>query len=266
MPTIISSEAPLNVRADGDDRRPALILINPLGTTLEVWDPLLDRLLEHNYVVRLDLRGHGLSELPDSDEPLTLGGLCDDVLAVMDALELSRAHLVGASLGGLVAASLAADHPERVDRLVLIATAPHLGPDYWWQRTMATVEAEGLEGVADHVHEILFSPEWIEASPDASARARQMFLETPSDAYLAGAGVILDTDLREPLKRIRSSTLLVVGENDPVLRHYPAEDVLAEVPDAEAVIVGGARHRVFLEQPDAVASVICQFLTDPDAR
>ena len=264
MPMILSGETPINVETAGDDRRPALVLINPLGATLDIWEPMMAQLVEHNYVIRFDQRGHGGSPLPD--EPFDLADLGHDVLNLLDVLEVPRTHVLGASLGGFVATWLAANHPERIDRVVLVSTAPRLGPDYWWQRTIATVEDRGLEGMIDHLDRVFFSERYIESQSEPLDASRQMMLATPPAAYLAGARVILDCDSGPLLERIRASTLLIVGSDDPVLQHHPAEDILARIPDSEAVLVEGARHRVFLEQPHEIAEVIGEFLTDPDGR
>lgn len=264
MPMILSGATPINVDIAGDDRRPALILINPLGCTLDVWDPMMAQLVEHNYVIRFDMRGHGGS--PVADEPFHLADLGRDVLHVLDVLEVPRAHVLGASLGGFVAAWLAANHPERVDRLILVSTAPRLGPDYWWQRTIATVEEHGLDAVADHLEQLFFSERFAESYPERVEAAGRMLLETPPAAYLAGARVILECDIGPLLETIRASTLLVVGSEDRVLQYHPAQDILARIPDSEAVVVEGARHRVFVERPEEIAQVIGEFLTDPDGR
>jgi 3-oxoadipate enol-lactonase len=264
MPILLSNDPPLNVTTNGDDRRPALLLLNPLGTTLDVWDPMIDKLVEQNYVIRFDMRGHGQSGPVESG--MTMDDLVDDAVHVLDSLEVPRAHLLGASLGGLVAVNIACRHPERVDRMVLVSTAIRLGPDYWWQRVIDTVAEDGLESVAEHVHSILYSPAWAEANPESHAAAVQMFVETPVPTYLAGAELILATDIGPTLAGVRDSVLLVVGDDDPVLRHHPAEDLLARIPDSEAVLVSGARHRVFVEHPREIAEVVCEFLTDPDGR
>lgn len=264
MPTVFSAAMPLNVVTAGDDRRPALLLINPLGTTVDFWEPMIDRLAEHNWVIRFDLRGHGRSSGPVG--LYRIGDIVGDAIAVLDALEIPRAHVVGASFGALVAAELAAKHPQRVDRLVLAATGVQLGTDAWWHDTIERVGSGGLETIADYLESVFFSPEWQQAVPDRLAQAREMLLATPVEAYLAGAAAILDADLRPVAEAIRASTLVVVGADDPVLRHHPADDLLDLIPDSEAVHVGGARHRVFLEQPELLADVLCEFLTDPDGR
>lgn len=264
MVTVMSGDLPLHVETEGDDRRPALLLLNPLGTTLAFWDPLLEHLAAHHWVIRFDLRGHGRTggEL----SRYAIGDLADDALAVLDALEVPRAHVLGASLGALTAAHLAAHHPERVDRLVLVSTGLRLGPDYWWQRTIDRVTQHGLRSVADHLETIFYSEAWRDAFPERAEAARAMFLETPTDAYLLGAEAIADANLQPFAEAIRASTLIIVGEDDPVLRHHPAVDLLSEIPDSEAVHVGGARHRVLIEQPILLADLIVDFLRDPDGR
>lgn len=264
MATVLSAAFPLHVVTDGDDRRPALLLLNPLGTTLAFWDPLIDRLTEHNWVIRFDIRGHGRSVGEVAD--YAISDLADDAVAVLDALEVPRAHVFGASLGGLVAAELAARHPDRVDRLVLAAIGLQLGPDFWWYETLARIHVGGLLSVADHIDNVFFSDEWREAFPDARKAAREMLIATPPDAYAAGAQAILGADLRQVAPLIRAATLVIAGAEDPVLRHHPSSDLLDVIPDSEAVQVGGARHRVVLEQPALIAEVVCEFLTDPDGR
>jgi len=264
MATVLSAAFPLHVVTDGDDRRPALLLLNPLGTTLSFWDPLIGRLSEHNWVVRFDIRGHGRSVGEVAD--YTISDLADDAVAVLDALEIPRAHVFGASMGGLVAAELAARYPTRVDRLVLASIGLRLGPDFWWHETIARAQVGGLPSVADHVQKMFFSDDWSETFPDERKACRQMLVDTPVDAYVAGAQAILGADLRHVAPLIRAATLVIAGADDPVLRHHPSSDLLDAIPDSEAVEVSGARHRVLLEQPALLADVVCEFLADPDGR
>ncbi|MGI9642570.1 MAG: alpha/beta fold hydrolase, partial [Acidimicrobiia bacterium] len=84
MPTVLSSAFPLNVVTTGDDRRPALLLINPLGTTTDFWEPMIEQLAVHNWVIRFDLRGHGGST--GAVEPYLISDLAADAVAVLDAL------------------------------------------------------------------------------------------------------------------------------------------------------------------------------------
>ena len=92
-----------------------------------------------------------------------------------------------------------------------------------------------------------------------------MLLETPLETFVAGAQAILDASLEDTASRIRASTLLIGGSEDPMFTYAPMTDLLSIIPESEAVSVDGARHRVLLEQPDILAPLINEFLSDPDA-
>lgn len=262
---ITSTPVPLYYETAGDDRRPALLLLNPLGTTIAVWDPMMETLVKHHFVIRFDIRGHGQSVGPV--KPYRIEDLANDALAVLDALEIPRTHVFGASLGGLVAIWLGAMHRKRVDRLVIASTGTQLGPDEWWKQTVAQIESGGLEAVADHLERrVFFSKLCQEQAGDICAASREMLLATPKEAYLAGAHAILRANLAWKAKQVRASTLVIFGEDDPVLRYFPATDLIDRIPDSEAVQVGGAAHRVILEQARVISSLVDEFLTDADGR
>lgn len=265
MAMITSTPIPLYVETAGDDRRPALLLLNPLGTTLSVWDPMMDTLTRHHFVIRFDIRGHGRS--PGPVKPYVIKDLAKDAIAVLDALNIPRTHVFGASLGGLVAIWLGAMNRKRVDRLVIASTGTQLGPDEWWRQTVAQIEAGGLEAVADQLEQqVFFSKICQERASSICAESRAMLLATPKDAYLAGAHAILRANLARKAKQVRASTLIIFGEDDPILRYFPATDLIDRIPDSEAVQVGGAAHRVIVEQATVISSVVDEFLTDPDGR
>jgi len=264
MATVLSSSYPINVVTNGDDRRPALLLINPLGTTVEFWEPLMDKLLERFFVIRFDLRGHGAS-LGEMN-PYTINDVVADALAVLDSVEVPRTHVLGASFGGQVAITMAAATPERIDQLVVAASGVRLGPDEWWSALAESVAAGGMEAIIDGLEEIYFSHAWQQAVPDRLEHARTMTLEVNPDAFRLGIDALLNADVDPLCELVRASTLVIAGEDDPLFRHIAPTDLLQQIPDTEIVQVGGARHRVLLEQPDLLGGVIVEFLTDLDAR
>lgn len=266
MPTVISSTYPLHVETSGDDRRPPLLLINPLGTTVEYWEHMLESLESRHWVIRFDLRGHGGSASDSPVEPYLVDDIAHDALAILDALDVPRARVMGSSLGGMVAATLAARAPERVERLILAATAVRLGPDRWWDETSRRIADTGMAGVVDHLDTVFFSDAWQLAVPDRREASRAMTLAIDPSAYLAGAHASREADLTAVAPAIRASTLLIVGGDDPMLKYSPASDLLDLIDGSEALSVGGAKHRVLLEQPDAIAQVVNEFLVDPDAH
>ncbi|MFO1427327.1 MAG: alpha/beta fold hydrolase [Steroidobacteraceae bacterium] len=137
--------ARLHYVVSGRSHAPALLLLNSLGGTVEMWAPQLPRLEKLFRVIRFDARGHGRSVLPDG-EPATrgIGDYAADALAVLDALRITRAHWCGLSMGGMVAMWAAANRPERVARLVLACTAAWMPPPESWDQRIATVQSAGL--------------------------------------------------------------------------------------------------------------------------
>lgn len=125
---------------------PVVVLSNSLGSTHRMWDAQVADLEQRFTVVRYDTRGHGASPVPDG--PYTIDDLADDLIALLDRLDLERAHLVGLSLGGMTAMRVAARNPERVDRMALLCTGAQLPPATAWVERAATVRAQGTAAVA----------------------------------------------------------------------------------------------------------------------
>lgn len=113
-------------RLDGADGLPLLVLSNSIGTDLHMWDGQIAALSEHFRVLRYDARGHGASSVPPG--PYSLARLGEDVIELLDALGVQRAHFLGLSLGGFVGQWLALNAPQRIERLVLANTSAWLGP------------------------------------------------------------------------------------------------------------------------------------------
>ena len=112
----------LHYTVDGPATAPVVVLGPSLGTTGEIWEPQVPALAERYRVVRYDHRGHGRSPVPPG--PYHVADLAGDLLALLDTLDAGPVHLAGLSMGGLVAAWVAAQAPQRVRRLVLLGVSP----------------------------------------------------------------------------------------------------------------------------------------------
>jgi 3-oxoadipate enol-lactonase len=127
MTSIMTGDgARIAYRIDGHDNEPTLILSNSIATTMGMWDLQIPELSRHFRVVRYDARGHGESSVPVG--AYSIDRLGRDVIELMDALRIDRAHFLGLSLGGFVGQWLGVHTPARVDRLILSNTASYLGP------------------------------------------------------------------------------------------------------------------------------------------
>jgi 3-oxoadipate enol-lactonase len=245
-------------RIDGREDAPVLLLSNSLGSTMEMWDPQVERLADDFRIVRYDHRGHGAAPVPPG--PYDLDDLGGDALALMDRLGLERVHFAGLSLGGMLGMWLGINAPERVDRLALLCTSAMLADDHDWAARAALVRAEGTEAVADAVVERWFTAPFREANPELTARMRGMIAATPSEGYAGCCGAIERMDHLPNLHAIRSPTLVIAGAEDPATPPRHAERMAELIPGARLEVVEQAAHLANFEQPDIVSGLLREHL------
>ncbi|MGZ6545427.1 MAG: 3-oxoadipate enol-lactonase [Actinomycetota bacterium] len=243
---------------EGPADAPVLVLSNSLGSTLEMWDPQMAALTPHLRVIRYDLRGHGASPIPPA--PYDIADLGADVLALLDELDVDRAHVGGLSIGGLIGMWIAANAPHRVDRLVLCSTSPRFEPPETWAARAATVLAEGTRAVADAVVARWFTPAFADEFPALVREMRDMIAGTPPDGYAACCGVVERTDLRPSLPSIEAPTLVIAGADDPAAPPAQAELIASLSPGARLAVVEHAAHLANVERSDQVNALILEHL------
>ena len=245
-------------RFDGPEDAPVLVLSNSLGTTNEMWEPQLPALTESFRVLRHDRRGHGRSEVPPG--PYTIADLGRDVLELLDSLELERVSYCGLSIGGMDGMWIAANAPERLDRLCLCSTSANLGPPELWVDRAATVRADGTDAVADATMGRWFSSAFHEAHPEVVARFREMVASTPAEGYASCCEAIRDWDFRDELGRISAPTLVLSAELDPSTPPDHGRLVADGIPGASFVVVPDAAHLVNVERSGEVDEAILRHL------
>ena len=242
----------------GPAEAPPLVLSNSLGADLRMWDPQAEALAERFRLVRYDTRGHGGSPVPDG--PYSIDHVGQDALALLDHLEIERAHWAGLSLGGMTGMWLAINAPERLDRLVLLCTSAQLGPPETWRERAETVRAQGTEAVADAGIGRWLTERFRAEHPDTAARLREMIAATPDSGYAACCAVIEHMDLTPGLAGITAPTLVIVGAQDPATPPEHGERIAAAVPDARLEVLDPAAHLANVEQPEAVTRLILEHL------
>jgi 3-oxoadipate enol-lactonase len=232
-----------------------LLLGGSLGTTHTMWEPQLRGLGERVDTVAFDHRGHGASPVPDG--PYTVAELGGDVLALMDSLGLERAAYCGLSLGGMVGQWLAINAPQRIERLILICTAPHLPPAAGWLERAATVRRAGsVEPVIDAVLARWFTAAFAAQHPDLVARVRAMIATSPPEGYAACCEAIADYDVRAGLPSITAPTLIIAGAQDPAAPPAIGRDMAAAVPGSRFALLDPAAHLASAERPGEVNYLI----------
>ncbi len=258
MPLIRSNDVELFYDLTGPEDAPIVALSNSIGTTLEMWDRQVSALSDRYRCLRYDTRGHGRSLVVN--RPVKIEDLADDLAALLDALGIDTAHMVGLSLGGMTGQALALRRPEKLDSLVLMATSAYLPPAEAWTERAATVRARGMEAIADVVMGRWFTPAFMERAPEAVAASRKHFLAHNPEGYAICCEAIRDMDLRPAIGAIRTPTLIIAGADDPATPVPMMEDIRSRIPDAELIIVPRAAHLLNIERPEIVNAHLGAFL------
>lgn len=246
---------------------PPLVLVHGLGYARWGWEPVAPRLAEDFTVVALDNRGIGASDVPPG--PYSTRALAADVVAVLDAAGVERAHVVGTSLGGMAAQELALGWPERVDRLVLASTTP--GGDMAFplpERTLALMaEAPSLDPdvALRRFVENALAHRTVTERPELVRRIHERRLSFPPDpaGWQAQAAAGAAHDAFGRLARIRAQTLVLHGADDGVVDPRNAELLERGIPGARRLVFEGAGHLLPWEEPERFAGVVRDFLLEP---
>lgn len=248
-----------HVDLSGPPDAPAVVFANSLGTDLRVWDPVLPLLPAGLRVLRYDKRGHGLSDgVPG---PWRIEDLADDLAGIFDATGVSGAAMVGLSVGGLIAQSLAARRPDLVRVLVLSGTAAKIGTAEAWNERIGLVTDRGIAAISEPILERWFSPSFRTGDPMLPIW-RNMLVRTSRDGYVATCGAIRDADLTEATRALRLPTLAMVGEFDGATPPDLVRATAALIPGARFELIAGAGHIPGVERPEIVAGLIGDFLRE----
>ncbi len=243
---------------------PTIVFSGSLGSTLAMWDPQVAALSQAFRLVRYDTRGHGRSPLIGTD--CSIDDLADDLLALLDRLELGRAHLVGLSLGGMTSMRLAARNPERIETLTLLCTSALLGPAQNWLDRAATVRSDGTGAVADTVVTRWFSPGFLTAEPNQVAYYRDMIAATPPAGYAACCEAVAAMDLRAELPAISAPTLVIAGLQDPATPPAHLAAIAKAIPRSRLQILDPAAHLANVERADVVNAALLEHVGTAGVR
>ena len=235
-------------------------LIHGVGADLESWDGVAAALGDGYRTLRYDLRGHGASEKVRG--PYSLDDFVDDLVALLDSLDIEKTHVVGFSLGGLIAQAFALAHPGRLGRLVLVSTVAGRTPE---ERAKVQARARQLadEGAPSHVEASLsrwFTDGFLEANRDIVQKRLERSLANDPHCYAAAYRVLAESDLADRLHEVSVPTLVMTGEHDIGSTARMAELIAGRIPGAELRILPGLKHSVLLEAPDMIAGHIGTFL------
>ncbi len=238
-----------------------LLLLHGLGSSADDWFMQLPAFAPYFRCVAVDLRGHGLSDKPDG--PYSVALFAADAAALLSALGAAPAHVLGLSLGGMVAQQLAIAYPHLVRSLVLINTLPGIWPPSWHivrvglRRLSAPWRRRSMAEQAARVAADLF-PRPQQAFLRAQVQAR--LASNDPEAYRKATLAVAAFRPGNSLRRIVCPVLIIAGEEDRVVPRLYQERLRRALPGAEFIRLPGVGHASNVEAPDAVNEAVLAFL------
>jgi len=263
MPYVRSTDGVrLHYRQSGRRSGPPVLLIQGLGAGRHLWDLQRLALAPWYRTIALDNRGAGRSDKPYGD--YSLEQMADDAIAVLDEVGIERAHVVGASMGGVIAQIIGLRNPERVRSLTLACTACE---HHAWRRELLTewveiAETRGMAAMTAQAARWVIGPRSFRRLTPAVGWMGPLALARPPHAFAGQvAGILsLDDHLQERLTEIDVPTLVIVGNQDILTPRGDSEHLASLIPTAELVVVSGAAHGMMIEHATTFNSILLDFL------
>jgi pimeloyl-ACP methyl ester carboxylesterase len=244
-----------------------LIMIIGMSANIDWWDPRLILAFAPSYrTIVFDNRGTGRSGISDKEFSIRL--FADDTAALLDALGISRAHVFGLSMGGMIAQELALKHPEKVDKLILCSTTcggqkgvpPSLDV---LNLLMAERDRISPEQRARQIVSLLVTPEFMENNPVIVELMIQQILKQPisSAAYTQQVTSLLTFDTSERLHQITAPSLILHGRRDTLLPYANGPILAQAIGNARLISFEHAAHAI-MEEMDALIPACLEFLAE----
>lgn len=255
----------LRLRDTGPRDAPAVILLHGFGASLDTWEPWAEALSENYRVIRFDLPGFGLTGADPAGDYTDVRTMTV-MIALMDELRVESAAFIGNSLGGRIAWTFAAIHPDRVSQLVLISPDGFASPGFEYDKPpKVPLMMQALPYVAPR-NMIKSSLAAGYARPEALSEAtltryRDMMLAPGvRSAMLERMGQVVLRDPSPTLALINAPTLVLWGEKDAMIPISNAADYLRDIPTAKLVRLPNLGHLPFEEDPERALAPVKQFL------
>ncbi len=249
---------------DAAGKGPALLLVAGRGAARRFWEQQVPAFAPRFRVITFDNRDAG----PNDPERAgyTMADLADDAAALLDGLGVARAHVIGISMGGMIALQLALGHPAAVDRLVLVATTA----GGWSARQQEFFRLPPEPWIADPVERSrAATPEMVGpsffAGPEGEARLREIAERArgsrlTKDGYVRQNIAIGTHDVRDRLAAIAAPTLVIHGDVDPLVPAREGRALAAGIPGARLIMMPEVGHLPPVERPDEFNRAVLDFL------
>ena len=228
-------------------------MVHGIGSRKVGWSGLIPHLKDNFTCVTYDLRGHGESPIPSV--PYSLDDLVDDLETLRAKLGHEKIHVMGHSLGGMIAPAYAREHPDRCLSVGLLSTAAGRTEDdrAKLRAFIIAMHEKGIEKVLETLVERWYTYEFIAARPDAIKNRIQQVLDTTADVFLDVFRIYEETEMAPWLHEIKNPCLVLTGEFDRGCNPRLNRFIHSELPESELVILDNLKHSILIEAPERVA-------------
>jgi 3-oxoadipate enol-lactonase len=263
MPYVRSTDGVrLHYRETGRRSGPAVLMIQGLGADKHLWDLQRIALAPWYRTIALDNRGAGRSDKPYG--AYSMEQMADDAAAVLDDAGVESAHVVGASMGGVICQIMALRHPERVRSLILACTACR---HHAWRKELLaewaeTAQTVGMGAMTAGAARWVIGPRSFRRLAPAIGWMGPLALSRPAHAFAGQVAGILSIDdgLADQLGEITAPTLVIVGNQDILTPRGDSEEIAEAIPTAELVVISGAAHGFMIEHCTTFNRIMLEFL------
>ena len=263
MPFVYATDGTrIHYEVTGKSGATPVLMIQGLGASKNAWNLQRIAMATRFRIISFDNRGAGRSDKPT--EPFTLEQMADDALAVLDAAGIETAHVVGASMGGVISQIVAVKYPHRVRSLTLVCTACRNHP--WRQELLQswakTAEEKGMIEVGKEAAQWVMSPRSFRRLVPAFTWMGPLAALRPRHSFVSQIDAILNTreDLVDQLSTITAPTMVIVGNQDILTPRGDSEEIAERIPNAELVVISGAAHGLMMEHSSTFNKILIEFL------
>ncbi|MAL78317.1 MAG: 3-oxoadipate enol-lactonase [Sneathiella sp.] len=249
-----------DTRLEGPEGAPVVIMSHSLCCDLGAWDELAEDLKKEYRVLRYSLRGHGKSAATPG--PYDFALLAADMTAIQEHYGITESHIVGLSIGGMIAQEFALRYPDRVKSLVISSSMCALpdGAAALWPERIRLAAEEGLAATVDASMSRWFVEGSLKDRPEIEARIRKMILETSVEGYVGCCHAIAGIDLKDRIPAIKVPTLVIVGREDMGTPVSSSELIHRQIEGSRLVVVDNAAHQLAVDKPGIFNAEVCKHL------
>jgi 3-oxoadipate enol-lactonase len=248
----------------GDVKSYPLILIHPIGGNILIWHHEISLLLKSGFrVIAYEIRGHYRTDM-GKVRAYAMRELVDDLHQLLKHLNIKKCTIIGHSIGGIIGSMYAAQHPQRIDAIVLINSSPKKFKEKDLEKHFKTREVaitQGIEALAEYKLRTFDEARDLLKEKRHSDLFREVLTKTSVDGFVAATIALytIPENVVEKLKTSKCKVFAIVGSDDDVFMRL-LKETKEEMPRLELTVLEGSDHWVVIEKPDEMYDILMEFL------